>query len=300
MKISVVIVSKNRSNDLTHCLGSLLSQSIVLDQLILIDNNSTDKTKEIFSNFAKNSQIPCKYVLEKRKGYPTVYNRGLKEAKNTWVAFIDDDCVADVDWYESIKKELLSLDINTEIVAILGNSQTYYKNNLFSLLTLFKDKIWKGSKIKKNKVLDFEILDNKNIVYNKNFLIKNKLSFDESRVRFFNGASEDCDLGMQIFEKKGKAKYLPEMLVFHKDPHSSFQFYRKIYFSTLGHIKYEEKWSNFRKNNLAINHDFNFFRFTMSFMNENKLSFLQKVLFAVNLLLMAFLLKGIKFYVKSF
>ncbi|KKQ08373.1 MAG: hypothetical protein US20_C0018G0001, partial [Candidatus Pacebacteria bacterium GW2011_GWF1_36_5] len=137
-------------------------------------------------------------------------------------------------------------------------------------------------------------------VYNKNFLIKNKLSFDESRVRFFNGASEDCDLGMQIFEKKGKAKYLPEMLVFHKDPHSSFQFYRKIYFSTLGHIKYEEKWSNFRKNNLAINHDFNFFRFTMSFMNENKLSFLQKVLFAVNLLLMAFLLKGIKFYVKSF
>ncbi|KKQ88440.1 MAG: hypothetical protein UT13_C0001G0086 [Candidatus Pacebacteria bacterium GW2011_GWF2_38_9] len=101
------------------------------------------------------------------------------------MAFIDDDCVADVDWYESIKKELLSLDINTEIVAILGNSQTYYKNNLFSLLTLFKDKIWKGSKIKKNKVLDFEILDNKNIVYNKNFLIKNKLSFDESRVRFF-------------------------------------------------------------------------------------------------------------------
>ena len=80
-KVSVVIVTKNRENDLKQCLASLLVQSIDLDQLVVVDNNSSDNTQIIIKNLQKNCSFPIKYVLEKRVGYPPIYNRGLKEAK---------------------------------------------------------------------------------------------------------------------------------------------------------------------------------------------------------------------------
>lgn len=299
MKVSVVIVSKNRSKDLSHCLASLASQSKKLDQLVLIDNNSNDETSKVFYNFSKKVDFNCKYVLDKSRGYPTIYNRGLKEAQYDWVAFIDDDCVADCNWFASIKN-CLSLKKNKKINVLMGNSKTYYKNNIYSLLTNFKDKIWKDSKISRDKVLDYEILDSKNIVYDRNFLLKNNLSFDESRSKEMNGASQDCDLGMQVQKAGAVAKYNSKMLVFHKDPRDFFNFYRKIIFSTLGHLNYERKWHSFRKKDLKNKKKLINIKYMEFFFRENNLAFFKKIYFVLNLFFMTLLVKGIKVYVKIF
>ncbi|MBU1046298.1 glycosyltransferase family 2 protein, partial [Patescibacteria group bacterium] len=231
-------------------------------------------------NFAKNSQIPCKYVLEKRKGYPTVYNRGLKEAKNTWVAFIDDDCVADVNWYMNIKKRV-NKERDVNLAAILGFSDTYYQTDIFSLATNFFDYIWKknGSCADNDRILDFEILDNKNIAYNKNFLIKNKLSFDESRVKFFNGASEDCDLGRQIFEtKKAVAIYDRSIKIWHKDPVNFSWFVKKYLSSISAYSYYLSKWGN-ESHNLVKN-KINFKKELILFIKHHRIkSFKKKSLY---------------------
>ena len=299
MKVSVVIVSKNRSKDLSHCLASLASQSINLDQLVLIDNNSNDETSKVFYNFSKKVSFNCKYVLDKSKGYPAIYNRGLKEAKYDWVAFIDDDCVANHNWFSSIKS-FLFLKKNKKVNVLIGNSKTYYKNNIYSLLTNFKDKIWKDSKISKDKVWDYEILDNKNIVYDKKFLLENNLSFDESRSKEMNGASEDCDLGMQLQKAGAVAKYDKKMLVSHKDPGDFFNFYRKIFFSTLGHLSYEKKWNCFREAVLKKQKKLSIIKYIKSFFRENNLVIFKKIYFLLNLFFMTILVKGIKFYVKVF
>jgi glycosyltransferase involved in cell wall biosynthesis len=273
MKVSVVIVTKNRENDLKQCLGSLVSQSAILDELIIIDNNSSDSTKQVIKSFSNSVKFKIKYICEKKIGYPKIYNRGLVESSYNWVAFIDDDCVASIDWYKSIKSILKQ---NKSKAVVLGKSQTYWVKNFYSQLTLFIDRYWKEKSIKQDEVVDLEILDNKNIVYSKQFLRKNKLSFDESRIKFQNGASEDCDLGMQIQEKGGQSIYCSKIMVYHKDPKGPFHFYKKLFFSTVGHLSYEQKWKTYREKRLRES-EINFRLFFNDFCNEFKVNTIKRV-----------------------
>jgi glycosyltransferase involved in cell wall biosynthesis len=274
MRVSTIIVTRNRGQELKHVLGSLSSQSIKLDELIVIDNNSSDDTKIIVKNFSKNVSFPVKYFLEKTKGYPIVYNRGIKESSCDWVAFIDDDCIASPNWFSSIKK---SIKKYPNSASILGKSGTFFKKNPSSLVTLIFDEFWKKSNINKNnKVLDLEVLDNKNIAYNKLFLTKNKTFFSEEIVKYYNGACEDSDLGMKIQKAGGKAYFCEEMYVEHKDPTDFIWYYKKLIFSSKSHFLYEKRWDEFRKkqkfsSNLKIK------LFLKDFFNRENLSFSQKI-----------------------
>lgn len=243
-KVSVVIVTRNRQLDLIHCLGSLITQKLVLDELVIVDNNSQDDTKLLTTYLAATVSFPVKYVREKKVGYPVVYNRGLKESQHPWVAFIDDDCIALPGWYKNIKQKVSS---DNSVAAIVGKTSTYYKQNIFSLATDFLDNLWKQNRMEKGNIVDFAILDNKNITYNKKFLKKNNISFDETRVNFSLGSSEDCDLGMQIKRTGGKAKYAQNIHTLHKDPVRLIQYYKKLLSSTLGYKAFEKKWKHYRK-----------------------------------------------------
>lgn len=254
----------------------MLAQSVVLDQLVVVDNNSSDNTQEIIKNLQKNSCFPIKYVLEKRLGYPTIYNRGLKEAKYNWVAFIDDDCVAEIDWFERIKKRVF-LDKSQDLIAILGFADTYQKNNVFSLVTNFFDYIWKEAGHFSGRVTDFEILDNKNIIYNKKLLLKNFISFDATRIEEMNGASEDCDLGRQIGLVDGKAFYDKKIIVSHKDPDNFLWFLKKYLFSVEAYRSFFKKWQtekyNPKKKKLSLKNELHLF------ISKNKLTPFNKLKF---------------------
>jgi len=129
-KVSVVITTKDRANDLKHCLGSLAGQVVSPDELVIIDNSSFDETKKMVENFAKSVKFPVCHFLQKEVGYPHVYNRGLREATGNWVAFIDDDCVADTTWFMRIKFITKNFP---HLAAILGNSREYFSKRTLSL-----------------------------------------------------------------------------------------------------------------------------------------------------------------------
>ncbi len=227
-QISVVIVTKNRSRDLIACIGSLLVQSEEIDELIIVDNDSSDETASLILNLKKNCVMNIKYIQERRVGYPIIYNRGLKETRFPWVAFIDDDCVAHPDWFSSIKK---SIKKHRNAAVIVGKSNTYFNKNMFSLATLFFNQMWKENGKIEEKITYFETLDNKNITYNKDFLVKNNLEFNEKRFKENNGAGEDVDLGLQISKKKGKAFFVSNMLIQHKDPITFSSYFMKLKFA---------------------------------------------------------------------
>ncbi len=292
MKISVIIVTRNRQSELLHCLGSLVAQSVPLDELIIVDNNSTDDTRKVVNNFKRNTSIPVRYVMEKRTGYPIVYNRGLKEAQHPWVAFIDDDCVADSEWLAAIK---VALKEKSHASALIGPSATYFEINIFSLTTLFFDRLWKLNARKKEKIIDFEILDNKNVAYNMKFLIENNISFDESRLMYGNGASEDCDLGMQIQVKSGQAFFVNGMKITHKDPTNFFLYYRKLISSVVAHQQYEKKWSYYREKKLIVKRSMTLKSYLVKFIVEFRLSLVQIGLLMFHIFLTLFITRFIKF-----
>ncbi len=242
-KVSVVVVTRNRAKTLQHCLGSLAAQTHDLYELVVVDNNSIDQTKIVVSNFSKSVNFPVKYFTEFCIGYPYVYNRGITEATGQYVAFIDDDCVAECHWYANILKVVSNIP---NVTAILGQSDEYYNRNTIALSQSYIDEAGRIGAIKNNLVTDLEILDSKNIVYNKKFLLKHGISFDQNLLQYAQGASADCDIGMQIFLAGGVAVYNKHMRVWHKDQTSILVYFKKTIFTLKNHLIYEKKWKNIR------------------------------------------------------
>lgn len=241
--ISVVITTRNRASDLRHCLGSLVGQTVAPDELLIIDNNSDDETAQIVANFAQAVTFEVRYILQKKVGYPHVYNRGLVEAKGNFVAFIDDDCLAHPRWFERLKFITLHFP---QLAAISGPASQYFAQNLMSLTKSYLDETGRIGAVQQRLIKDLEILDSKNIVYNKKFLHQHHLGFDTKLLKYAQGASEDCDLGMQIGRVGGIAIFDEKMRVVHKDPPGFFSYYQKAIFTLRNHLVYEQKWRKFR------------------------------------------------------
>lgn len=100
--ISVVICTHNRSNYLAKAIQSLLEQTLPVDrfEIIVVDNCSTDTTKEVVEQFAKQANI--RYLYEPTLGLSYARNTGWRSANSPYVAYLDDDGIACPVWLEKI------------------------------------------------------------------------------------------------------------------------------------------------------------------------------------------------------
>jgi GT2 family glycosyltransferase len=71
-------------------------------EIIVVDNDSRDATREAVSGAQKIAPCEVRYVLESRIGVSCARNRGIGEARGTFVAFIDDDARAEPGWAEEL------------------------------------------------------------------------------------------------------------------------------------------------------------------------------------------------------
>jgi glycosyltransferase involved in cell wall biosynthesis len=102
-EISVAVCTYNRADVLPKCLESLVNQTVdkELFEVLIIDNNSTDGTKEIATDFCKEN-LNFRYIFEEKQGLSHARNRAVDEAKGKYIAYIDDDAIADKEWLQSI------------------------------------------------------------------------------------------------------------------------------------------------------------------------------------------------------
>lgn len=105
--ISVVVCTYNRCDLLEQVMHTLISQTYQkeLHEIIIIDNNSKDDTPNVSSQLIKNNLgTNIRYILETKQGLSHARNRGWKEAKGEYIAYIDDDCKAPEQWLEVASK----------------------------------------------------------------------------------------------------------------------------------------------------------------------------------------------------
>jgi glycosyltransferase involved in cell wall biosynthesis len=89
--ISVIIPTHNRQQDLKKALASVFCQTVLPCEVIVVDDGSKPKvTRDIFANAPEDMQTTLLRNKEP-KGAPHARNRGIKAAKGTWIAFLDDD-----------------------------------------------------------------------------------------------------------------------------------------------------------------------------------------------------------------
>lgn len=85
--ISVIIPTYNRAHSVAESINSVLSQTCTNYEIIVVDDGSTDQTKETLRPYLHK----IKYIYQKNKGVSAARNAGIKSSKGEWIAFLDSD-----------------------------------------------------------------------------------------------------------------------------------------------------------------------------------------------------------------
>jgi len=203
--VSIIIPTFNNAKFIVKALESIINQSYINWEAIVVDNNSKDNTFKIVSNF---NDTRIKYLKIENQGViAKSRNLGIKFAKGEWIAFLDSD-----DWWTKDKLKICLDNINENVDFIYHDLEVIYEKPKF----LFKKKNFKGRQLKKPILNDLLIggiykgnaIGNSSVMVRKKILIKiGGISENEDLV-----ASEDFNTWLRIAEITDRFKYLNKRL----------------------------------------------------------------------------------------
>ena len=99
---SVLICTYNRAELLAITLDSLSAvRSLRRWDIVVVDNNSSDGTRQVVEAFARRSPVPVDYIFEPRQGKSYALNRGIDASRGELIVFTDDDVAVRPDWLEA-------------------------------------------------------------------------------------------------------------------------------------------------------------------------------------------------------
>jgi glycosyltransferase involved in cell wall biosynthesis len=182
MKISLVIPTHNRKNELERALKSVCKGSVKPHEIIVIDDGSTDDTKDVTNLF------DVRYFYQENRGVSSARNSGIKIAQYEWIALLDSDD----EWHrDKLAKQIAFHKQNPHILC----SQS---NEIWKLKGVFKNQPKRYNKPQGNI---FEQLLEVCCVSASSFMTHRSVFdtvglFDESLL-----ACEDHDLFLQIATK---------------------------------------------------------------------------------------------------
>lgn len=118
ISISVVMCTYNRADLLEASIRSVEQQVFPKSnfEIIVVDNNSTDGTKEIVANLVRSSSVPLRYIFEPEQGLSHARNTGIRNAHGEIVVFVDDDVEVAENWLAELVVEFL----NPNVVCVGG------------------------------------------------------------------------------------------------------------------------------------------------------------------------------------
>lgn len=233
--LEVAIITRNRADFLHRLLFSLLNQTVFPKRVIVIDNNSSDRTKNVVQSFSK--VLPVEYFKEEKVGIPFARNRALDEARSKLLAFIDDDCEAETNWVEEILKAHKKYP---RVAAIQGRAVSVPKGSLVSILFETNYLFWLSSNIYEDKYIN--VCDTKNLSLKVGVLRRLKIRFD---ISFKRGS--DMDFAKQLQDVRQRILYLDLIQVYHRERRDLVSFAKQIYQSGCAQVKIDFKWPGYQQ-----------------------------------------------------
>jgi len=89
--ISVIIPVYNGERFLAEAIRSVLDQTLPPDEIIVVDDGSTDGTAQIVAELAATAAVPVRYVFQENQGPAAARNHGIRLAGGDFLAFLDAD-----------------------------------------------------------------------------------------------------------------------------------------------------------------------------------------------------------------
>lgn len=171
-KISVIVAVYNTEKYVEKCLNALLNQTYQNLEIIVVEDGSTDNSKEVLKKYADNKKIKIIYN-KKNSGLSYSRNVGLENATGDYIGYIDSDDYVDLDYYEKLmhaiidnKADIAICDMkvvdeetNTETVSRCCNSDEFTVYNVVDngLAASACNKLFKKELISKYKFAEGKV-----------------------------------------------------------------------------------------------------------------------------------------------
>jgi glycosyltransferase involved in cell wall biosynthesis len=211
--VSVVICTYNRAPLVLNCLKSLDNQTADKNcfEVIIVDNNSSDNTNKVVENFIR-KRVNFRIVREKKQGLSFARNRGWREARGKYIAYIDDDAIAKSDWVQQI---MAFIKKNSKINAFGGPYGRFSSKPFPSWLPENYFTLNLGS-IEKTIHLRKEWISGSNMIFNKSIFIKyggfnTDLGMKGNRTLY----GEETELLLRLKKMGESVYYVPKIRVKH-------------------------------------------------------------------------------------
>jgi glycosyltransferase involved in cell wall biosynthesis len=121
--VSVVIPVYNNASYIAAAVQSVLSQTRPADEIIVVDDGSTDGTAKALKQF----QSSIRYVHQQNRGEPAARNRGLRESASEFVAFLDGDDL----WCENkLELQMKYLKEHPNCALVYSDMSTFDENGV--------------------------------------------------------------------------------------------------------------------------------------------------------------------------
>lgn len=237
MNYSVIVATCNRQKDLGNLIDSVLKQTVLPKEVIIIDQSDHDDTKKYLEScksqlITKSNKPNFIYLYQAEKSLVAARNKGIDVAAGEILSFLDDDVVLFEDYFEKVldyfnnNNETGGLSGNVIVENKLHDRKSKLRKILHKVFLIdnFNGKMTvsgfgypiHGFEGKQGKPIQVEMLSGCNMNFRK-ILIQND-KFDE----WFVGYSyrEDAEMSYRI-SRKAVLKLIPEARLYHNQSKSN-------------------------------------------------------------------------------
>lgn len=212
-KVSVIIPVYNGEKTLKQCLISVLKQTYKNYEVIVVDDNSTDKTKEIIKDFQKRNKR-IRYLFESKRARGAARLKGGKNARGSIALMTDSDCIVPKNWV----KEIIEPIITKGQAAVQGIKKPTKVN------------YWtKKIQEEEEKLINMRIKDKKiGLLDTANFALKKEIFKEIGYTNPNLVYGEDTDLEIRL-RKKGYLIDFKKIYVSHHHPDTALKIFKKLF-----------------------------------------------------------------------
>ncbi|MDP8249013.1 MAG: glycosyltransferase [Candidatus Tritonobacter lacicola] len=208
--ISVVMPTRDRKGMLEKCLEAYANQSLPREhyEIIVIDDGSTDGTRELLEN-ASEKIANLRHFSQPKRGPAKARNLGIESAGGPIILFAGDDCIPD----KNLLREHLRMHRRKEAIAVLGHIDWHQDLKLTPFMKfLAMDTQFSYPRIKKlAEDVPFYYFYTSNISMSKEYIEKAG-AFDEE---FTKAVYEDVELGYRIWKSGLRIVYNSRAIAYH-------------------------------------------------------------------------------------
>ena len=224
--ITVGIVAKNEEKYIEETLRGIINQDIdtSLIEIIVVDGNSSDRTREVAENILSRSNVEYKILNERDFGfYGLCFSRNLvidNSSKTTrYIAYTDADCIVDKNWLKTLYQYIegsgdeIAGAGGPRLVAPTEDKKELVINNFLT------SNIASGGNpaFSKRNVKYLDSIPNYNSIYKKDII--SKFRYDDSLI-----ISDDNELNLRLKKAGYNFIYAGDAKVYHRETNSILEF----------------------------------------------------------------------------